>query len=372
MEVMLVVGADMRDALAIHADRRGLTQAGEVLGRRSQADGGELQRLILQALNRRAAAAIGGTREISRIEFPIFFVRMGSAKFDTVPTMLVARVVSIACRIAPVKRLLWRSWYDFLARRYRDRQWTFMNYGHRPPHGAAPLALAPEDEPDRSCIQLYHLVASAVDLTGREVLEVGSGRGGGASFVARYLRPGRVVGADVSPRAVAFCRARHAVPGLSFEVGNAEHLGFADGSFDAILNVESSHCYGDLGAFVREVRRVLRPDGHFLYADFRSRDELDAWRAGLLAAGLRLVVERDITPGVVAALDADDERKRGMIETQVARPLRRAFGQFAALRGTALYDELRSGALVYRVFVFQNGAATGAGPQSIVGADDHL
>ena len=57
---MPVVGADMRDALAIHADRRGLTQAGEVLGRRSQADSGELQRLILQALNRRAAAAIGG------------------------------------------------------------------------------------------------------------------------------------------------------------------------------------------------------------------------------------------------------------------------------------------------------------------------
>lgn len=281
--------------------------------------------------------------------------------------MLVARFFSIAYRMAPVKRWLWRNWYEFLARRYRDRQWTFMNYGHRPPQGTAPLALAPEDEPDRSCIQLYHQVASAVDLSGREVLEVGSGRGGGASFVARTLQPSRVVGVDVSPRAVAFCRARHAVPGLSFEVGNAEHLGFAAASFDAILNVESSHCYGDLGAFVREVRRVLRPDGHFLYADFRSRDELDAWRAGLLAAGLRLVVERDITPGVVAALDADDERKRGLIEAQVARPLRRAVGQFAALRGTALYNELRSGTLVYRAFVFQNGAAAGASDQSIQG-----
>jgi len=271
---------------------------------------------------------------------------------------LIARFFSIAYRMPPVKRLLWRSWYEFLARQYRDRQWTFMNYGHRPPHGTAPLALAPEDEPDRSCIQLYHLVASAVELTGRELLEVGSGRGGGTSFVARYLRPSRVVGVDVSPRAVAFCRARHAVPGLSFEVGNAEHLGFADASFDAVLNVESSHCYGDLGVFVREVRRVLRPEGHFLYADFRPRDELDAWRAGLLAAGLRLVLERDITPGVVAALDADDEQKRRLIEALVARPLRRAFHQFAALRGTAFYDKLRRGTVVYCVFVLQNCAAT--------------
>jgi ubiquinone/menaquinone biosynthesis C-methylase UbiE len=272
--------------------------------------------------------------------------------------MLVARVVSIAYRIPPVKRLLWRGWYDFLARRYGDRQWTFMNYGHRPTHGTAPLTLAPEEEPDRSCIQLYHLVASAVDLAGREVLEVGSGRGGGASFVARHLRPSRVVGVDVSPQTVAFCRARHSAPGLSFEVGNAEQLGFAAASFDAILNVESSHCYGDMGAFIREVRRVLRPNGHFLYADFRSRSELDAWRAGLLAAGFRLVLERDITPGVVAALDADDERKRELIQARVARPLIRAFCQFAALRGTLLYDKLRDGTVVYRAFVLQKAAAT--------------
>ena len=93
--------------------------------------------------------------------------------------MLVLRVVSIAYRIPSVKRLLWRSWYEFLARFYRDRQWTFMNYGHRSPHGVPPLALTVEDEADRSCIQLYQVVARAVDLTGREVLEVGSGRGGG-------------------------------------------------------------------------------------------------------------------------------------------------------------------------------------------------
>jgi SAM-dependent methyltransferase len=268
----------------------------------------------------------------------------------------VGRLFDIAYRRAPVKRFLWRRWYEFLARWHRDRHWTFMNYGYRPPQGTAPLALAPEDEPDRSGIQLYHLVAGAVDLAGREVLEVGSGRGGGASFLARNLRTRRMVGIDVSPATVAWCRARHAVPGLSFEVGNAEQLGFADASFDAVLNVESSHCYGDLGAFVREVRRVLRPGGHFLYADFRARDEVDAWRAGLLAAGLRLLAERDITSGVVSALDADDRRKRDQIEAQFVRPLRGAVGQFAALRGTRMYDEFHSRAVVYRAFVLRNGA----------------
>jgi SAM-dependent methyltransferase len=271
--------------------------------------------------------------------------------------MFVARLASIAYGVPSVKRLLWRAWYQFLAHHYRDRQWTFMNYGHSPPPEAPPLALCAEDEPDRSCIQLYHLVASAVELAGREVLEVGSGRGGGAAFVTRVLRPRRMVGVDLSPRAVAFCRARHTVRGLSFEVGDAERLGFAAASFDVVLNVESSHCYGDLGAFVREVRRVLRPDGYFLYADFRSSTELAAWRAAMLADGLRLVAERDITPGVVAALDVDHNWKKGLIESRVERPLRRAFRQFAALKGTALYDQFRDGTVVYHAFVFQNVAS---------------
>ncbi|HTO43046.1 MAG TPA: class I SAM-dependent methyltransferase [Burkholderiales bacterium] len=262
-------------------------------------------------------------------------------------------VAGAVYRVPTVRRVLWRGWYQFLARRYPDRQWTFMNYGHRPTHGAAPLALAAEDEADRSCIQLYQTVAGAMDLTGQEILEVGSGRGGGASFVARYLRPSRVVGVDLSPLAVAFCRARHRMPGLSFEVGNAERLGFEAASFDAVVNVESSHCYGDLSAFVREVRRVLRPNGHLLYADFRPRAELDAWRS-TLSTGLNLVLEHDITPGVVAALDVEDDRKRRLINQRVARPLVSAFRQFAALRGTALYDRFRDGSVVYRAFVFRN------------------
>jgi len=269
---------------------------------------------------------------------------------------LLISSIAAAYRVPTVRRLLWRGWYQFLARQYPDTQWTFMNYGYRPTHGAAPLALAVEDEANRSCIQLYQISTGAVDLTGREILEVGSGRGGGASFVARYLQPSRVVGVDLSPLAVAFCRARHRLPGLSFEVGNAERLGFEAASFDAVINVESSHCYGDLSAFVGEVRRVLRPNGHFLYADFRPRTELDAWRSAL-STGLRLVLERDITSGVIAALDVDDDWKRSVINQRVARPLVSAFRQFAALRGTALHDKFRDGSVVYRAFVFQNPCA---------------
>jgi SAM-dependent methyltransferase len=266
--------------------------------------------------------------------------------------MLLARAVELATRSARGKRLLWRTWYQFLAARYREPGWTFMNYGYRPLEGeAAPLPLEAADEEDRSFIQLYDAVARGAPIAGRDVLEVGCGRGGGAAYVARAFEPRRVVAVDLSPRAVALCRGRFPHPRLTFQVGDAERLPFGDASFDVVLNVESSHCYGHFDAFLREARRVLRPGGHFLYADFRARAEVAAWRAALSEAGLAIATERDLRPGVVAALDADDARKRGLISRIVDRPLVSIFGEFAALQGSELNAALRNGDLEYRAFV---------------------
>jgi len=264
--------------------------------------------------------------------------------------MLLSRFVSFMSRSACGKRLLWRGWYQFLAARYRDPRWTFMNYGYRSSDVSAPR-LDPADEPDRSYIQLYDVVARGAPLAERELLEVGCGRGGGAAYVARAHGPRRVVAVDLSPRAIALCRRRFQQPNLSFEVGDAEQLPFNDGCFDAVLNVESSHCYGRFDLFLREVRRVLRPGGHFLYADFRFEEEVAGWRAALEAAGFAISAEHDLRPGVVAALDADDDHKRVMIDGLVDRPLLGIFREFAALRGSVLNGMLRRGEVSYRSFV---------------------
>jgi len=51
-------------------------------------------------------------------------------------------------------------------------------------------------------------VARSADIHGCDVLKVGSGRGGGYSYVMWYLGPTSVVGADFSAEAVRFCH-RH-------------------------------------------------------------------------------------------------------------------------------------------------------------------
>ena len=48
---------------------------------------------------------------------------------------------------------------------------------------------------------------------GLDVLEVGSGRGGGADYVKRCLKPRTMTGVDFSKNAVAFSNRRYAAEG---------------------------------------------------------------------------------------------------------------------------------------------------------------
>jgi SAM-dependent methyltransferase len=236
----------------------------------------------------------------------------------------------------------------------RGADWAFMNYGFVDlDAGAAPLVLDPADEPDRFCIQLYHRVAGAVDLRARDVVEVGCGRGGGCSYIGRYLQPRSVVGVDLSRHGVSLCTRYHARPGLAFLQGDAESLPLEDNSFDVVVNVESSHCYGSMPRFLSEVRRVLRPGGYFLFADLRPAGEVAALREHVRTSGLQLLQEETITPGVLAALARDSERKRALIHRKVPRLIRRQIREFAGLPGSRVYEDFRHGRAEYVRFVLR-------------------
>ena len=99
------------------------------------------------------------------------------------------------------------------------------------------LTLNDEDEKDRYSIQLYHHVVSQTDLTGLKVLEVGSGRGGGSSYISRYLNVKEMIGVDISPTAVDLCNKIYNINNLTFKVGDSEKLPFDRNTFDAVINI---------------------------------------------------------------------------------------------------------------------------------------
>lgn len=242
-------------------------------------------------------------------------------------------------RLVP-KKLFWRLSYEWIAGEQPDA-FSLMNYGY-----LAPGAPADGISGEALCQSLYRHVAGAVELRGKSLLEVGAGRGGGLAHVAQALGPRPAVGVDLSARAVALARRRHAgVPGVSFLRGDAESLPFGDASFDAVLNVESSHCYPSRARFYREVRRVLVPGGHFLHADFFEAGALTEVK-GWLSSLFSVIEEEDITEGVLYALRVDEARKLALIERAAPR-LRATFRNFAATTDSDTYQLLASGARRY-------------------------
>jgi ubiquinone/menaquinone biosynthesis C-methylase UbiE len=255
--------------------------------------------------------------------------------------------------IGPVRKLIWRLWYPFLTRRLRGQEVLFLNYAFET-DPAVVLGLVAEDEPNRACIQLYHHVATQVDLRGKAVLEVSCGHGGGASWISRHLEPASYVGLDLNPTGIRFCQERHrTVEGLSFRQGDAQALPFLDASLDAVINVEASHCYPDFPQFLAEVTRVLRPGGHFLYTDFRFSDAIADWDSAMAACPLKVLQHREITPEVMRGMDTNGERSRKLIQQRLPGFLQPLGGDFAGLPGSFIYQAMQRGEVSYRSWCFE-------------------
>jgi SAM-dependent methyltransferase len=76
-------------------------------------------------------------------------------------------------------------------------------------------------------------------------------------------RQGRVVGVDLAPGMIELLREA-APPNVEAQLGDMDALRFADGSFDAVTCGHGLQFVPDLGATLREARRVLRPGGRYV------------------------------------------------------------------------------------------------------------
>ena len=250
-----------------------------------------------------------------------------------------------------VRKAIWKFWYPFLTRRLNQEGVVFLNYAYEPePPMAIPLAAG--DEVDRASVQLYHHVAAQADLRGKDVLEISCGHGGGASYLTRTFAPAHYTGLDLNPTGIAFCKERHQLPNLEFIQGDAENLPFQADSFDAVINVEASHCYPDFPRFLGEVARVLKPGGHFLYADFRFLESIPAWEKAIAECSMEILATTDIGPCVIRGLDQNSARSQGMLDRQLPKFLHNLGRDFAGVKGSRVYNALLDGNLSYRSYHF--------------------
>lgn len=229
---------------------------------------------------------------------------------------------------------------------------TTNNYGFAPAIG---------DHPERFQHQMYRelfgrLKAKRALDNRLRLLEVSCGRGGGlAAFAKEAPDAFDVTGLDVAPSAIAFCRKTYGeTEHRRFLVGSALELPFDDGQFDVVINVEASNDYGDRSQFFREVARVLKCDGTFLYADSFRSAHVQKVRAQLTEAGFAAEFD-DITPNVLEACRLDTQRRRDVLRRHAPLAgrllLNRQLSNYAGLAGSRKYRAFAQGRRNYLMSV---------------------
>lgn len=266
--------------------------------------------------------------------------------------MIIKTILSPFKNFAWFKRLNAKVTYELLAKHIPAEDWHFMNYGYAPKPNEAPLQLA-EPPNQKYPLQMYHYLASKTSLEGKQILEVGSGRGGGARHLAGYFKPAFYTGLDLAQHAVDLATKLHKLPNLRFIQGSAENIPLADNSVDVVINVESCHAYGSVENFLSEVKRVLRPNGYFLMVDFRYAIDMQTLTNQLKNSGLEMVEEENITSNVIEAIEAEDEVKQDRIRRLIPTKWQKLFAEFAGVVGSKFYRNLKDQTRFYHRYVMK-------------------
>ncbi|MFI3304955.1 MAG: bifunctional demethylmenaquinone methyltransferase/2-methoxy-6-polyprenyl-1,4-benzoquinol methylase UbiE [Rikenellaceae bacterium] len=137
-----------------------------------------------------------------------------------------------------------------------------------------------------------------------EILDLATGTGDLAIAMARQLPKSRVVGADPSEGMLAVAQTKIAERGLtdrlSLMVQSAESMSFVDARFDTVTAAFGVRNFSDLERGIREMVRVIRPDGWVVVLEF-STPPNPIFRA------LYNLYSRHIMPWIGALLSKDRE-----------------------------------------------------------------
>lgn len=156
------------------------------------------------------------------------------------------------------------------------------------------------------------LVGRAAPQAGERVLDVACGTGVVARLAAKTMGVGHVVGLDINAAMLVVARSRPAgpTPRIEWHEASALEMPFPDRSFDLILCQLGLQFFPDRSRALREMLRVLVPNGRLALSVFTAIERTP------MANALAVALDRHLGPGASAVkrsehslCDADDLRR---------------------------------------------------------------
>lgn len=260
-------------------------------------------------------------------------------------------------------KIFWESLYDVMLMLYPTTVWTNVNYGFAAlTEEGKTIALEDEDESERFSLQLFHWAVTGMGTIKKfenlTVVEISSGRGGGVSYVARYLKPAKTIGIDISTAQIEWCRKEYApLPNLEFYHGDAEKLSelpvLNENKADIVLSVDSAHLYPNFKKFCEEVYKILKPGGYFCITDFREAQYVEKSEREMESTSLKIVKKQNITANQLHAMLLDGERRMKIIEEHVHFWFKPFLRYNSGASGSRIYKGFDSGKFVSMTYVLQ-------------------
>lgn len=160
----------------------------------------------------------------------------------------------------------------------------------------------------QSYLYIQLLKESGLDLNSNlgDILDIGCGRGGGLSVFRDYYKTSSLTGLDLNPNQIKFASDTHS--NIKFVQGSAMELPFEPESFDIVTNVESANYYVYYDEFLECVKRVLKNNGIFLYADTFDAERMYWVEKSLDLHGFKIQSKANITENVRSACAIDKYR----------------------------------------------------------------
>lgn len=135
---------------------------------------------------------------------------------------------------------------------------------------------------EQGSLPLFGASLDAARVTsGTRLLDAGCGAGLAAMLA--HLRGADVTALDAAPGLLAIARGR--LPDADVREGDLEALPFADGSFDAVIAVNSLFYAQDMAAAMRELVRVTRPGGRVVVTAWGPPERCEFLAAVMPALG---------------------------------------------------------------------------------------
>lgn len=221
-----------------------------------------------------------------------------------------------------------------------------MNLGYE---GETKIKVDGEDLTEAHHISLYLKLLENFPAKNISIFEIGCGRGGGCYVLQKYLGLKNISAIDLSAANIKL--ARKNVPGVNFKRDNAATFTTTE-LYGLIVNLESSHAYPSRKEFFEKVFSALNKGGFFAYGDVVQKRNMEDTEQWMTQAGFTVLHKETINRGVVSSIEKNS-RKQYPFLTRFPFFAPKNIHRFLATIHSATFAHLKSGELLYRVYLLQ-------------------